>query len=448
MLARPLLLASTLAVAACRTVPDGAAYLPKHTPDIAEHPQRLFVERGVDVAEAARIAAHFQSAYPSPYPFARIHRVPGRPDRYLVTAPGPREGEEYGLRFFLVAVRPDTVIELARSRGMWDSAWLEPVFFAHGECQYVLADTGSEESWGLEVFRLCGDTLHAMGRIDVSAPASDTIVAWPESPLPHARMRMEDRQPVVEFTADLVQWVDPDGDSVQEQVPLRRRGTAPIAFRWNGTEFVLQPGHAVEEVAEADRAPDADPWSVTEVLDGAERPAVIRFASGDEFATTLFEVRVLGQIPRAGAAAPYLVLAGRSCHDCDANLSIYVHSPADGPMQGAANEERYGYPGTVIEWEPEVPSDTIASRTRFFLGDCMPALNVAAIWFTEERTAPAELVPSVFALFLEKGKLEPGNFALPLSDSGPKFTGLDEVLEQVAEGTCREIPGIEQLREP
>lgn len=36
-------------MSACRTVPDGTPYLPKHTPQLTEHPQRLYVEHGVDM---------------------------------------------------------------------------------------------------------------------------------------------------------------------------------------------------------------------------------------------------------------------------------------------------------------------------------------------------------------------------------------------------------------
>lgn len=188
-------------------------------------------------------------------------------------------------------------------------------------------------------------------------------------------------------------------------------------------------------------------WEVIEVVSRQDERAVLRFANGRVFTTTLYDVQYLGQIP-SSTGAPYLVLSGRGCTDCDANRSLYFHSPDDGPMQEEADQPRYAYPGTIIEWEPEIPSDTIASRSRVFLGDCLPSVGAKAVWFTEERTGPAELTPRVLLLLADEHRLEEAEMALPISDAGPIFTGLDEVLENVRRGRCTELRGIEQLREP
>ncbi|MBB4639616.1 hypothetical protein [Longimicrobium terrae] len=144
---------------------------------------------------------------------------------------------DYGLRFVLVAFGPGGVTEVARSRGMADSEWLEPVFFGDGDCQFVLADTGAETSWGLEAFRLCHDSLTALGPINVSLPAGDASTEVAENPLPFARMRRDSSGVVVEFGTDLVLWItDPSTRAVHDSIVNMEEGR-PITFRLAGGSF-------------------------------------------------------------------------------------------------------------------------------------------------------------------------------------------------------------------
>ena len=228
-----LLCGMALAVAACGPDP----YLPKHTPQLSEQDSGVPVERGVDPAVAARIAAHFERDSTLGRPRG-IYVVPGQADRHLVVGWNPR-GTDYGLRFILLASENASVRELARSRGMMDSDWLDPVFFAEGECHFLLADAGSEGSWGVEAFRLCRDSLSPMGTIPVSALPVNTVHDPAENPLPFARMRRGTKEPVVEFTADLVHWVNPNGDGAMSDSLLRGRGGRPIAFRATSGGFQL-----------------------------------------------------------------------------------------------------------------------------------------------------------------------------------------------------------------
>lgn len=228
-----LLCGIALAVAACGPDP----YLPKHTPELPEADSGVSVERGVDAAAAARIVAYFarDSAVGRP---RGIYAVPGQADRHLVVS-WKRDAPDHGLRFVLVASGKTSVRELARSRGMMDSDWLDPVFFADGECHYLLADTGSETSWGVEAFRLCRDSLARLGALDVSALPADTTTGLMDNPLPFARMRRQAEGPVVEFHTDLVQWVDLNQDRMIEPAVLRRRDGRPIAFRATAGAFQL-----------------------------------------------------------------------------------------------------------------------------------------------------------------------------------------------------------------
>jgi len=91
----------------------------------------------------------------------------------------------------------------------------------------------------------------------------------------------------------------------------------------------------------------SEPGPVASVENSPEKPSVVVFKDGSRFQTTLFEVRVLG-ILRTERKVPFLVLEGRGCTDCDANTSIYIHSPSDGAMRGEEAQPRYAYPGREV----------------------------------------------------------------------------------------------------
>jgi hypothetical protein len=188
-------------------------------------------------------------------------------------------------------------------------------------------------------------------------------------------------------------------------------------------------------------------WEVTSVAAGPGGTDVLKFAGGHEFATTLYGVQYLGQIPVRGRA-PYLIMAARGCTECCANLTIYIHSPADGPMKGEADQPLYAYPGVISDWQSEVPGDTVSSRARFFFGDCMPSISAKAIWFSEERVAPGRLEPSALFLYEERGELHEANLMQLVGGEAHAFIGLDEVLRQVSRGRCREVPALDQAGEP
>jgi hypothetical protein len=196
-------------------------------------------------------------------------------------------------------------------------------------------------------------------------------------------------------------------------------------------------------------SPSGGDWAVTAVTQDSVGGDVVHFANGRAFATPLVGMQYLGQIPVRGRA-PYLVMAARGCSDCCANLAIYVHSPSEGEMRGEADQPRYAYPGVIMEWEPEAPGDTIAARSRVFLGNCMPSVGAKAIWFTDEREAPGELKPRVTFLYEDGGALHEADLMQPVGSERQdgSFVGLNEVLAQVQRGRCHEVPGFDRAREP
>src|ERR1043166_3621001 len=92
-----------------------------------------------------------------------------------------------------------------------------------------------------------------------------------------------------------------------------------------------------------------EPNLMAAVENHRDMPSVLVFSDGSRFETTLFDVRVLGAL-RTSYKAPYIVLAGRGCIQCDANISIYIHSPSDGAMRDQGTQPRFTYPGHELSY--------------------------------------------------------------------------------------------------
>lgn len=163
---------------------------------------------------------------------------------------------------------------------------------------------------------------------------------------------------------------------------------------------------------------------------------VIVLPDSSRFRTTLFDLRLIGQLPVAGRQ-PYYVMSGRSCVDCDANLALYVHSPSDGPMRLGGEQPRYPYPGREVFYDDGTPQ----FEARAFFGDCAAAYPNAVIWYQRRRIEADQWRSSVVVL--------------QAGGDGLRHVELDRTLPDVAEaaaavraGRCREIRGIDRASEP
>src|SRR5690348_1105894 len=65
---------------------------------------------------------------------------------------------------------------------------------------------------------------------------------------------------------------------------------------------------------------------------GENGMGILDLPNGSKFQTTLYGLAVMGRL-HATNKLPYYVLSGVGCQECDANVSIYIHSPSDGPMK-------------------------------------------------------------------------------------------------------------------
>jgi hypothetical protein len=78
--------------------------------------------------------------------------------------------------------------------------------------------------------------------------------------------------------------------------------------------------------------------------------SVLKFKNGKEFNTHLYDLNYIGMVPN-GNKTPFLIFSGRDCDECDANISIYIHSPSNGHLKIENGENRYGFPGSERDFE-------------------------------------------------------------------------------------------------
>lgn len=187
-------------------------------------------------------------------------------------------------------------------------------------------------------------------------------------------------------------------------------------------------------------------WAASAVQDSRTRnPAIattpngtgiLELPDGSKFSTSLYQPKVIGQL-RTARKMPYYILSGRGCQECDANTSIYIHSPSDGPMKDEGGQARFAYPGREVSYEDSKP----VYEARMFFGDCVAGHPVAAVWFQHFLADDRQWHNSVFVAEVKDDSL----VSKELAGQVPKIS---EAEEAVAKGHCQEVPGTEQSTEP
>jgi hypothetical protein len=154
----------------------------------------------------------------------------------------------------------------------------------------------------------------------------------------------------------------------------------------------------------------------------------IYFENGKILTTNLYNLRYIGQLP-AIAKAPFLILAGKDCKECDENLSIYIQSPSDGPLK--QKPVRYSYPGTEYDYE----NKDVNIECRFFYGKLTNG-RYGALWIQNEKNESGKYNKSVFKVELIKDVLKEST------------SNYDSSTVNLLIKSCKELPGIKTTSEP
>lgn len=112
--------------------------------------------------------------------------------------------------------------------------------------------------------------------------------------------------------------------------------------------------------------------------------SIIKFENGKTINTQLVNLKIIDVIYPENK--PYLILSGRGCELCDANISIYFHSPLDGDMNNESSQARYSYPGEIYD---PFTGDTVF-YSDFYYGNCLSENSMNLVWvqngFEEQDT--------------------------------------------------------------
>lgn len=194
--------------------------------------------------------------------------------------------------------------------------------------------------------------------------------------------------------------------------------------RWNYEKQVceLDSNKTFENFTEAD-------W----IFDKTQDSKLI-FKGGQTFETSLFELEYIGQLS-ADNKVPYLIFSGRDCNECDANISIYIHSPADGKLIIDHGQNRYQYPGTEKDYE----TDSVLYSSRAFYGQVLENTN-GVIWYENKLLENGKMGRFVYLSRIDKGSLKDTTY----EDNGK----IGETINLLKKGLCNEIVGRQYTSEP
>ena len=158
------------------------------------------------------------------------------------------------------------------------------------------------------------------------------------------------------------------------------------------------------------------------------------FKNGKQFKTSLYKLKYIGQVPNANKA-PFLILSGRDCDECDAKISIYICSPGDRPLKVENGENSYSLPGT----ERDLENKNILFKAKAFYGLVLSNIK-GVIWYQNQLMENGTWKKSIFLVNLN----HPDKEEISMKDTGQ----LRETLNLLKQGLCKEIPGVAYNSEP
>lgn len=169
------------------------------------------------------------------------------------------------------------------------------------------------------------------------------------------------------------------------------------------------------------------PWDVVLV-----REPIIYFRNQEILRTYLYDLKYIGQL-QSGNKAPYLIMSGRSCKDCDENTSIYIHSPDDGEMKSYGEQPRYSYPGKEYDYL----TNDLVFESRMLFGDCLQDYPNSVVWIQKFINDQNDWEKSTFIVQVHNEKLREINI-------------VDESIFNEVEKSpsCQELEGIDTVSEP
>lgn len=169
-------------------------------------------------------------------------------------------------------------------------------------------------------------------------------------------------------------------------------------------------------------------WKPAKVEDGK-----INFENQPSMQIGIYDIKYIDQIS-IDEKAPFFIMSGRDCKNCDHEIGLYIHSPRNGTLETDSGKNKYQYPRI----ERNRITDSLIYSSRTFYGEVLPGVR-GLVWYETAVSDNGKLVKMVYISEIIKGKLE---------DRRKEDLGqLQNTLELMKEGKCREIPQRELVSE-
>ena len=158
--------------------------------------------------------------------------------------------------------------------------------------------------------------------------------------------------------------------------------------------------------------------------------SLVIFSDSTTLQVPIREAKLLLELPVPGRAS-WLLLSGVECTECDANMALWPFRAV--PGRQTPLPLGFAYPGEMTEAGLE---NTPYFRSRLFLGQCVDARTVSAVWLEEVLQPDSARTRRVRIL----------EASPTLADRVLPWTGAFEarVFAHVAAGRCREVPPLDQ----
>lgn len=175
-------------------------------------------------------------------------------------------------------------------------------------------------------------------------------------------------------------------------------------------------------MASCSQAPKKKPvnWDIKEI-----KKNNIFFRNGKSIETGLTNIKVLGQLETM-AKAPYLILGGNGCKNCDTSLALFLHSVSDGAKLDL--KKWFSYPGKQVDSKTR----NIMREVWFFFGHCLVGQSNIAIWYTDTRTKENKWEKSATVVSLE-------NDELIIREVRSQIPDINQTIKLVEEKVCQEV---------
>lgn len=193
--------------------------------------------------------------------------------------------------------------------------------------------------------------------------------------------------------------------------------------------FFIADTNAQNTIKSKSSTSTIDSWAIDKTT-GSK----LLFKNGKKFDTGLYELKYIASLPN-GDKAPYLILSGRDCDECDANVSIYIYSQANGKLGAQAGANSYQYPGK----ERDIETHKLDYSSRAFYGEVLKG-TIGVIWYEKRILENEKWGDFIFLIKIVNGLKK----EVHLTDK--KL--ITETLQLLKEKRCKEIAGMNYTSEP